>query len=123
MLNTQAYTRLSAALPKLTAEDVIDMGPVLVKIIPELKPTLGFDQHSPHHKYDLFTHIAHVVGNVPPDLTVRWAALLHDVGKAPTFARDETGRGHFKITRQWARTWRIPFCAAWARRKPCGKRP
>ena len=76
MLNTQAYTRLSAALPKLTAEDVIDMGPVLVKIIPELKPTLGFDQHSPHHKYDLFTHIAHVVGNVPPDLTVRWAALL-----------------------------------------------
>ena len=96
MLNTQAYTRLSAALPKLTAEDVIDMGPVLVKIIPELKPTLGFDQHSPHHKYDLFTHIAHVVGNVPPDLTVRWAALLHDVGKVPTFARDETGRGHFK---------------------------
>ena len=96
MLNTQAYTRLSAALPKLTAEDVIDMGPVLVKIIPELKPTLGFDQHSPHHKYDLFTHIAHVVGNVPPDLTVRWAALLHDVGKIPTFARDETGRGHFK---------------------------
>ena len=92
MLNTQAYTRLSAALPKLTAEDVIDMGPVLVKIIPELKPTLGFDQHSPHHKYDLFTHIAHVVGNVPPDLTVRWAALLHDVGKVPTFARDETGR-------------------------------
>ena len=59
MLNTQAYTRLSTALPKLTAEDVIDMGPVLVKIIPELKPTLGFDQHSPHHKYDLFTHIAH----------------------------------------------------------------
>ena len=96
MLNTQAYTRLSAALPKLTAEDVIDMGPVLVKIIPELKPTLGFDQHSPHHKYDLFTHIAHVVGNAPPDLTVRWAALLHDVGKIPTFARDETGRGHFK---------------------------
>lgn len=95
MLNTQAYTRLSAALPKLTAEDVIDMGPVLVKIIPELKPTLGFDQHSPHHKYDLFTHIAHVVGNVPPDLTVRWAALLHDVGKVPTFTRDETGRGHF----------------------------
>ena len=84
MLNTQAYTRLSAALPKLTAEDVIDMGPVLVKIIPELKPTLGFDQHSPHHKYDLFTHIAHVVGNVPPDLTVRWAALLGALGEADT---------------------------------------
>ena len=98
MLNeqTQAYIRLSAALPRLTAENVIDMGPVLVKVIPELKPTLGFDQHSPHHKYDLFTHIARVVGSVPGDLTLRWAALLHDVGKVPTFARDETGRGHFK---------------------------
>ena len=122
MLNTQAYTRLSAALPKLTAEDVIDMGPVLVKIIPELKPTLGFDQHSPHHKYDLFTHIAHVVGNVPPDLTVRWAALLHDVGKIPTLPGMRQAGAISKIMRQWARTWRIPFCTAWARRKPCGKR-
>ena len=65
MLNTQAYTRLSAALPKLTAEDVIDMGPVLVKIIPELKPTLGFDQHSPHHKYDLYPHCP-CGGQCPP---------------------------------------------------------
>ena len=28
-------------------------------------------------------------------LTFRYAALLHDVGKVPTFTRDETGRGHF----------------------------
>ena len=56
---------------------------------------IGFDQHSPHHAYDLFTHVAHVVEAVPGDLTLRWAALLHDVGKVPTFTRDATGRGHF----------------------------
>lgn len=96
MLNTQVYARLSAVLPKLTAEDMADMAPVLVKAIPELKPTLGFDQCSPHHRFDLYTHIAHVVGAVPADLTLRWAALLHDIGKVPTFSKDETGRGHFK---------------------------
>ena len=32
---------------------------------------------------------------MPPTLPLRWAALLHDIGKIPTFTRDETGRGHF----------------------------
>jgi tRNA nucleotidyltransferase (CCA-adding enzyme) len=54
-----------------------------------------FDQHSPHHAYDVFTHIAHVVENTPPQLTLRWAALLHDIGKPATCYLDETGRGHF----------------------------
>ena len=56
---------------------------------------MGFDQHSPPQRYDLYTHIAQVVDRVPGDLPLRWAALLHDVGKIPTFTRDETGRGHF----------------------------
>ena len=56
---------------------------------------VGFDQRSPHHAYDLYTHTAYVTGAVPADLTLRWAALLHDVGKIPTFTLDETGRGHF----------------------------
>ncbi|MDQ9748909.1 HD domain-containing protein, partial [Acinetobacter baumannii] len=56
---------------------------------------LGFDQHNPNHAYDLFTHVAHVVEAVPPELPLRWAALLHDIGKVPTFTLDENGRGHF----------------------------
>ena len=56
---------------------------------------IGFDQHSPHHAYDLITHTAHVVEGVPPALPLRWAALLHDTGKVTTFTLDATGRGHF----------------------------
>ena len=56
---------------------------------------IGFDQHSPHHAYDLITHTAHVVEGVPAALPLRWAALLHDTGKVTTFTRDATGRGHF----------------------------
>ena len=56
---------------------------------------MGFQQHSPYHAYDVFTHIAHVVQTVPPELPLRWAALLHDIGKPACFTSDETGRGHF----------------------------
>ena len=56
---------------------------------------IGFLQHTPHHAYDVFTHTAHVVAGTAANLTLRWAALLHDVGKVPTFTLDENGRGHF----------------------------
>ena len=76
-------------------EDLLTFAPILAAAIPELAPTIGFDQHSPHHAYDIFTHTAHVTAAVPADLPLRWAALLHDVGKPATFTTDETGRGHF----------------------------
>ena len=82
-------------LPQINKAQLLKYAPIITQVIPELKPTLGFDQHSPHHRYDLYTHIAQVVDRVPGDLPLRWAALLHDVGKIPTFTRDETGRGHF----------------------------
>jgi len=91
----RVFEELCKLLMVATAEDLLRFGPILAQVIPELKPMLGFDQHSPYHAFDLFTHTAHVVENVPADLTLRWAALLHDTGKIPTFTRDETGRGHF----------------------------
>ncbi|MBP3685164.1 MAG: HD domain-containing protein [Oscillospiraceae bacterium] len=91
----RVFEELSKMLPTLTAEDVVRYAPVLGAVIPELKPLIDFDQKSPHHAYDLMTHVAHVVAQVSADVTLRWAALLHDVGKVPTFTQDETGRGHF----------------------------
>lgn len=79
----------------ITAEDMIVFASIMAAVIPELEPMIGFNQRSPHHAYDLFTHVAHVAAGVPEDLTLRWAALLHDVGKVPTFTQDPTGRGHF----------------------------
>jgi len=91
----RVFEELSKMLPTLTAEEVVRYAPVLGAVIPELKPLIDFDQKSPHHAYDLMTHVAHVVAQVSADVTLRWAALLHDVGKVPTFTQDETGRGHF----------------------------
>lgn len=91
----RVYDELCKLLPLVTAADLQRFAPILAGVIPELGPMIGFDQRSPHHAYDLFTHTAHVVEAVPPELTLRWAALLHDVGKIPCFTTDETGRGHF----------------------------
>jgi tRNA nucleotidyltransferase (CCA-adding enzyme) len=92
----RVFEELCKLLPLVTAEDLKRFAPLLAAVIPELAPMIGFDQRSPHHAYDLYTHTARVVEGTPADLTLRWAALLHDVGKIPTFTLDETGRGHFK---------------------------
>lgn len=92
----RVFEELCKLLPLVTADDLLHFSPVLTAVIPELAPAVGFDQRSPHHAYDLFTHIAHVTEAVPATLPLRWAALLHDVGKISAFTLDETGRGHFR---------------------------
>lgn len=67
----------------------------LFNLIPELKESVGFDQKSDWHIYDVFEHIMHVVDGVPSNLVIRTAALFHDVGKPYTFKLDENGIGHF----------------------------
>ena len=91
----RVFEELSRFLLQAGVHDLLTFAPILAAAIPELQPTLGFDQRSPHHAYDVFTHIAHVTAAVPPILPLRWAALLHDVGKPASFTTDETGRGHF----------------------------
>lgn len=92
----RVFDELCKLLPPAQAPLLIQFAPILAQAIPELAPTLGFLQHNPHHAYDVFTHTAHVVEAVPPLLTLRWAALLHDIGKPSAFTMDERGCGHFK---------------------------
>lgn len=92
----RVYEEVTGFLLRAEAEDILRFAPILTRVIPELAPTVGFDQHSPHHAYDVFTHTARVAGAVLPEPAPRWAALLHDIGKVPCFTQDENGRGHFK---------------------------
>ena len=91
----RVFEELCKLLLCADANDLLRWAPIITQVIPELKPALGFDQHSVHHAFDLYTHIAHVTAATAPDLTLRWAALLHDVGKPGTFSLDEAGQGHF----------------------------
>ena len=91
----RVFEELCKLLPAAGPEDLLRFASLLAAVIPELEPMIGFDQRSPHHAYDLFRHTACVTANLPADLTLRWAGLLHDTGKIPTFTTDENGRGHF----------------------------
>ena len=68
---------------------------VLGVVLPEILPCVGFDQHNRHHCYDVWGHTAHAVAAAPPDPVLRWAMLLHDLGKPQCFTLDEQGVGHF----------------------------
>ena len=92
----RVFDELCKLLLSASAEDLLKFVPLLTQVLPELAPSVGFQQHSPHHRYDVFTHTAHVVEAVPAEPALRWAALLHDVGKPASFTQDADGRGHFK---------------------------
>ena len=53
-------------------------------MLPELAIQVGYDQHSPYHGLDLWEHTIRVVEGVPAEADLRWAALLHDIGKPYT---------------------------------------
>ena len=92
----RVFEELCKLLMAADTEDLLRFAPVIAGAIPELAPQIGFDQRTPYHAYDIFTHTAHVVNNMPRELTLRWTALLHDVGKPASFTVDEKGQGHFK---------------------------
>lgn len=75
-----------------TLMDTVD---VLAAVLPELVAMKGFDQRTPYHIYDVLEHTARVIDGTPRYPLVRWAALLHDMGKPALFFTDERGVGHF----------------------------
>ena len=67
---------------------------LLKEILPEVDVCFDTPQESPkrHHKYDVGTHLVKSLQYCPSaDPIVRFATLVHDIGKAPTFKRTPEG--------------------------------
>lgn len=66
----------------------------LAAILPEVKAMVGFGDGEWRHK-DVWKHTKQVVRQAVPRLEVRWAALLHDIGKTKTRSISPDGEVHF----------------------------
>ena len=67
----------------------------LARLLPELAATVDFSQESDRRHKDVWEHTKLVVRQAVPRLQVRWAALLHDIGKVPTRTFLPDGKVHF----------------------------
>lgn len=68
---------------------------VAAVFLPELRPAFGFNQHNPHHAYDVWEHTLRALGAAEPAPVLRLTMLLHDLGKPACFTADRNGIGHF----------------------------
>jgi poly(A) polymerase len=63
--------------------------------LPELEATVDFSQEAGRRHKDVWEHTKQVVRQSVPRPAVRWAALLHDIGKVPTRTFTPDGGVHF----------------------------
>jgi poly(A) polymerase len=100
-------TRLRAAMEQaLMGRDVdvalewMHQGGILRVLFPELDATVDLVQEAGRQHKDVWAHTKQVVKQAVRRPLVRWAALLHDIGKVPTRTFTEHGvhfHGHAEV--------------------------
>jgi len=74
-------------------DTLLEVG-ALDALLPEVKAMVGFGDGEWRHK-DVWKHTKQVVRQAVPRTEVRWAALLHDIGKIKTRRIEPNGEVHF----------------------------
>ena len=88
---------LCSAAPARALELLKDCG-ILTVWLPEVAELAGVEQHPVYHpEGDVWVHTLLMFNNLKavPDAALAWSILLHDIGKKPTFFRDEENIPHF----------------------------
>ena len=101
LLSDIANERIREELLKLLCGDKADFilrryRKVISVVIPELKGTFDFEQHSKHHNRDLYRHTVAAVHYVEPEPLLRVTMLFHDIVKPLAQTTDKRGVCHYK---------------------------
>ncbi|RME26096.1 MAG: HD domain-containing protein, partial [Candidatus Zixiibacteriota bacterium] len=81
---------LLARRPSIGFRLMLETG-LLKHVLPELETCVGVDQPGGYHRYDVFEHTIRAIDAAPPRLSVRLAALFHDITKPKHKRPSETG--------------------------------
>ena len=95
----------------LTSSDVItdirENLDIMLTIIPEIEPMIGFEHQHPYHHLDVWEHTLLAVSLAPDEeFDTRLALLLHDIGKPHSWSQDGNIRhfyGHAAVSEQISR--------------------
>ena len=91
------WAELKGLLTAPGAAEALRAYPEVIGVFwPEVLDMVGFPQRNRHHCYDVWEHTLHALAQVPPELELRLAMLLHDIGKPGCCTIDASGCGHFK---------------------------
>jgi poly(A) polymerase len=108
-INLVSRERVRDELTKMLTEgharrafELLDETGLLTEVLPEIARMKGVEQPPQFHpEGDVWTHTLLLLEQLPPacPLPLAWGALLHDVGKPPTFARADRIRfnGHVDV--------------------------
>ena len=90
------YTEMTKLLISPGASRILQQyGSILTEIFPEIGTAMDFPQNHPCHNRDVWGHTVEALGYSLPDPEIRWALLLHDLGKPACATTDERGISHF----------------------------
>jgi len=64
-------------------------------VIPEFEQCFLTDQNHPYHIHNVAFHSLEAVAAIAPETHLRWAMLLHDIGKTVTKTTDKQNVDHF----------------------------
>jgi len=85
---------LTNILLNKNGEYIFSFSNKILELVPELIICNKCEHEHIAHKYNVYKHILHVVAGVDTDLTLKLAALLHDIGK-PYVKKKVNERVHY----------------------------
>lgn len=94
---------LKALCGRAVRKTFMEFSGIIEVIIPEIKDTIGFNQHNPHHVYDVYEHTLVSVEaasnycsiNEAESALLKTVMFFHDIAKPACFTMDQNKKGHF----------------------------